>query len=397
MATWSGRSPGNGAGKISTLTWGPSALQPPAQASQNLTRSASPRESTSARRVFRTASASRRIACPPRSTGSLTTPDSRGHTVTTSRRARVIVKRSARPAPSVGGLRRGATRRQPGGEPERGANGGRGGGAPARPHALARNGADQAGPEPVVLEDAPGPAHVDWRSKRQGPHGVADVFGELRLARAGDHARGAVAATGPREDAWGEGGDSAHRVGGVDHAQDRGEITSRRQRAEPLTAEPEPRTLVADQGAEAARAGPAAAPIVGDHDRAGSREHEGARPVADRAEERRLGVRDHLDAHRQAAERVRQGAALAAGPEGPRRDDESGHIATGPALALPDRPEPPREPAEIPGRGRGDGPDAALATRGRHTHPRAPNVHAYAEGKRGSWFSIPVNPLHGIR
>src|SRR5207245_9478568 len=50
MATWSGRSPGSGAGKISTLTLGPSALQPPAQASQNLTRSASPRESTSARR-----------------------------------------------------------------------------------------------------------------------------------------------------------------------------------------------------------------------------------------------------------------------------------------------------------------------------------------------------------
>src|SRR5256886_1109077 len=278
MATWSGRSPGSGAGKISTLTLGPSALQPPAQASQNLTRSASPRESTSARRVFRTAAASRCIACP------------------------------------------------------------------------ARDGADQAGPEPVVLEDAPGPAHVDWRSKRQGPHGVADVFGELRLARAGDHARGAVAATGPREDAWGEGGDSAHRVGGVDQAQDRGEITSRRQRAEPLTAEPETRTLVADQGAEAARAGPAAAPIVGDHDRAGSREHEGARPVADRAEERRLGVRDHLDAHHQAAERVRQGAALAAGPEGPRRDDESGNIATAPAPALAHRPEAPGEPA-VDGRG----------------------------------------------
>src|SRR3989449_596162 len=380
----------------------------------------------------------------------------------------LIPSESARPAPSVGGLRRGSGSRQPGGEPERGANGGRGGGAPARPHALARGGADQAGPEPGVLEDAPGPAHVDWRSKRQGPHGVADVCGELRLARAGDHARGAVAATGPREDAWGEGGDSAHRVGGVDQAQDRGEITSRRQRAEPLTTEPEPRTLVADQGAEAARAGPAAAPIVGDHDRAGSREHEGARPVADRAEERRLGVRDHLDAHRQAAERVRQGAALAAGPEGPRRgdeggniapapalglpdppqqrrgppvspgsgrgggphagpatrgappprqaaervrqgaalaagpegprrDDESGNIATAPALALPDRPEQRREPSEIPVSGRDDGPDAALATRGRHTHPRAPNVHAYAEGKRGSWFSIPVNPLHGIR
>src|SRR3989475_9009155 len=264
----------------------------------------------------------------------------------------LIPSESARPALSVGGLRRGASSRQPGGEPERGANGGRGGGAPARPHALARDGADQAGPEPVVLEDAPGPAHVDWRSKRQGPHGVADVFGELRLAPAGDPPRGAVAATGPREDAWGEGGDSAHRVGGVDPAQDRGEITARRQRAEPLTAEPEPRTLVADQGAEAARAGPAAAPIVGDHDRAGSREHEGARPVADRAEERRLGVRDHLDAHRQAAERVRQGAALAAGPEGPRRDDESGKIAPAPAPAPPDRPEQRGEPAEI---GRGNG------------------------------------------
>src|SRR2546429_591433 len=223
MATWSGRSPGSGAGKISTLTLGPSALQPPAQASQNLTRSASPRASTSARRVFRTAAASRRIACPPRSTGSLTTPGSRGHTVTTSRRARVIVERAARPAHSVGGLRRGAPRLrpacgfsfhpraarpahsvgglpkglgaasgQPGGEPERGAHRGRGGGAPARAHALTRDGADQAGPEPVVLEDAPGPAHVDRRSKRQGAHGVADVFGEPRLARAGDHARGAV-------------------------------------------------------------------------------------------------------------------------------------------------------------------------------------------------------------
>src|SRR5207249_1355584 len=167
-------------------------------------------------------------------------------------------------------------------------------------HALTRDGADQAGPEPVVLEDAPGPAHVDWRSKRQGTHGVADVFGELRLARAGDHARGAVAAAGPREDAWGEGGDSAHRVGG-------------------------------------------------------------------------------------------------AGPEGPRGDDESGNITTAPAPALPDRPEQRREPSEIPVSGRDDGPDAALATRGRHTHPRAPNVHAYAEGKRASWFSIPVNPLHGIR
>src|SRR3989442_11781836 len=335
MATWSGRSPGSGAGKISTLTLGPSALQPPAQASQNLTRSASPRESTSARRVFRTAAASRRIACPPRSTGSLTTPDSRGHTVTTSRRARVIVKRSARPAPSVGGLRRGASSRQPGGEPERGANGGRGGGAPARPHALARDGADQAGPEPVVLEDAPGPAHVDWRSKRPGPHGVADVFGELRLARAGGHARGAVAAAGPREDAWGEGGDSAHRVGGGDQAQGRGEITSRRQRAEPLTAEPEPRTLAADPGAEAARARPTAAAIVGDHDRAGSREHEGARPVADRAEERRLGVRDHLDAHRQAADRVRQGAALAPGSNGPLPGFLDSHIVQ---AATPPRP-----------------------------------------------------------
>src|SRR5213594_723515 len=103
----------------------------------------------------------------------------------------LIPSESARPALSVGGLPKvlGASSRQPGGEPERGANGGRGGGAPARPHALTRDGADQAGPEPVVLEDAPGPAHVDWRSKRQGTHGVADVFGELRLARAGDHAR----------------------------------------------------------------------------------------------------------------------------------------------------------------------------------------------------------------
>src|SRR2546422_975512 len=176
----------------------------------------------------------------------------------------LIPSESARPARSVGGLRRGASSRQPGGEPERGANGGRGGGAPARPHALARDGADQAGPEPVVLEDAPGPAHVDWRSKRQGPHGVADVFGELRLARAGDHARGAVAAAGPRG------------------------------------------------------------------------------------------------------------------------DDESGNIATAPAPALPDRPEQRREPSEIPVSRRDDGPDAALATRGRHTHPRAPNVHAYAEGKRAS-------------
>src|SRR2546427_777242 len=202
---------------------------------------------------------------------------------------------------------------------------------------------------------------------------------------------------GPGEDAGGEGGDSAHRVGGVDHAQDRGEIPSRRQRAEPLTAEPEPRTLVADQGAEAARAGPAAAPIVGDHDRAGSREHEGARPVADRAEERRLGVRDHLDAHRQAAERVRQGAALAAGPEGPRRDDESGNIAPAPAPAPPDPPEQRRGPARNPGHRRGEGPDAAPATPGRPTPPPGPQLHAYAEGKRGSWFSIPVNPLHGIR
>src|SRR2546426_11054733 len=111
----------------------------------------------------------------------------------------------ARPAPSVGGLPKvlGASSRQPGGEPERGANGGRGGGAPARPPPLARDGADQAGPEPVVLEDAPRPAHVDWRSKRQGPHGVADAFGELRLAPAGDHPRGAVAASGPRQDAGG--------------------------------------------------------------------------------------------------------------------------------------------------------------------------------------------------
>src|SRR5438445_4670985 len=399
MATWSGRSPGSGAGKISTLTLGPSALQPPAQSSQNLTRSASPRASTSAWRVFRIAAASRRIACPPRSTGSLTTPGARGHTVTTSRRARVIVERAARPAHSVGGLPKvlGASSRQPGGEPERGANRGRGGGAPARAHALTRDGADQAGPEPVVLEDAPGPAHVDRRSKRQGAHGVADVFGEPRLARAGDPARGAVAAAGPREDAWGEGGNPAHRVGRVDKAQDRGEITSRRQRAEPLTAKPEPRTLVADQRAEAARSGPAAAPIVGDHDRAGSREHEGARPVADRAEERRLGVRDHLDAQREAAERVGQGAALAPGPERARGDDESGNIATAPAPALPDRPEQPRELCQIPVSGRNDGPDAAVATRGCHAHPCAPDVHTYAERKRGLWFSIPVNPFHEIR
>src|SRR3989442_1878309 len=174
MATWSGRSPGSGAGKISTLTLGPSALQPPAQASQNLTRSASPRESTSARRVFRTAAASRCIACPPRSTGSLTTPDSRGHTVTTSRRARVIAERSARPAPSLSGLRRGASSRQPGGEPERGANGGRGGGAPARPPPLARDGADQAGPGPAGLEEPPGPAHAGWRPAHHGPPAAAD-------------------------------------------------------------------------------------------------------------------------------------------------------------------------------------------------------------------------------
>src|SRR5256712_275857 len=272
MATWPGRSPGSGAGKISTPTFRPAALPPPAQAS----------------------------------------------------------------------------------------------------HALARDGADQAGPEPVVLEDAPGPAHVDWRSKRQGPHGVADVFGELRLARAGDHARGAVAATGPREGAWGEGGDSAHRVGGVDQAQDRGELTSRRQRAGPLTAEPEPRTLVADQGAEAARARPTAAPIVGDHDRAGSREHEGARPVADRAEERRLGVRDHLDAHRQAAERVRQGAALAAGPEGPPGGGGGGDISPAPPPAPPRPPGHPRPAAHVPARRRRRGPRAAPAAASRHHPPPAP-------------------------
>src|SRR5438445_634783 len=295
MATWSGRSPGSGAGKISTLTLGPSALQPPAQASQNLTRAASPRESTSARRVFRTAAASRRIACPPRSTGSLTTPDSRGHTVTTSRRARVIVKRSARPALSVGGLRRGATRRR----------------------------------------SACGFSfHLSPRARRSR---------WVACRRCSARHRASLAASR-----------SAAPTGGAAGAR------------------------------QPARAGPAAAPIVGDHDRAGSREHEGARPVADRAEERRLGVRDHLDAHRQAAERVRQGAALAAGPEGPRGDDESGNIATAPAPALPDRPEQPREPSEIPVSGRDDGPYAALATRGRHTHPRAPNVHAYAEGKRAS-------------
>src|SRR2546427_5237767 len=205
MATWPGRRPGNGAGKIWTLGLAPSALQPPAQASQNLTGSASPRESTSARRVFRPASASRRIACPPRSTGSLTTPDSRGHTVTTSRRARVIVKRSARPALSVGGLPKvlGASSRQPGGEPERGANGGRGGGAPARPHAPARDAAEQAGPEPVVLQDAPRPAPADWRPKRPGPHGVADGVGELRLAPAGAPPRGAGPPPGPRAGPWG--------------------------------------------------------------------------------------------------------------------------------------------------------------------------------------------------
>src|SRR5207247_2574992 len=39
----------------------------------------------------------------------------------------------------------------------------------------------------------------------------------------------------------------------------------------------------------------AAAPVVGNDNRAGSSEDEGARSVADRTKERRLGVRDHLD------------------------------------------------------------------------------------------------------
>jgi len=136
---------------------------------------------------------------------------------------------------------------------------------------------------------------VDRGLESQGVHGVADAGGKPRLARAGNSARGAVAAAGAREDAWGESSDPPHGVGGVNEAQDGVEIAPPGQEPEPLATEPEPRAFVADQWAEAAGACPAAAPVVGNDNRAGSSEDEGARSVADRTKERRLGVRDHLD------------------------------------------------------------------------------------------------------
>src|SRR5437867_4552492 len=114
----------------------------------------------------------------------------------------------------------------------------------------------------------------------------------------------------------------------MDKAQDRAEVATPCHGPEPLAAKPEPRALVADERAEAAGARPAAAPVVRDDDRAGSREHEHARPLADRAEERRPSAGYHLAAPRQAPKRELEGAARTRGPERARAAAEAGHAAT---------------------------------------------------------------------
>ena len=189
---------------------------------------------------------------------------------------------------------------------------------------------------------------MDRGPEGEGARRIADVPGKLDLARAGDRARRPVAATGPREDTGSECGDLCHGVRRVDKAENGVEVAPPRQAPQPLATEPESRALVADERAETAGARPATAPVVRDDDRPGSREHEHARPVADGAEERCLCVRDHLDAPSQAAEREREGAALARGPERPRGDDEGRDVATAPAATSPDRAEEHREPPEIP-------------------------------------------------
>src|SRR5439155_16827348 len=133
-----------------------------------------------------------------------------------------------------------------------------------------------------------------------------------------------------------------------DKGENGGEVAPPRQAPQPLATVPEPRALVADERAETAGARPATAPVVRDDDRPGSREHEHARPVADGTEERCLCVRDHPDAPSQAAEREREGAALARGPERPRGDDEGRDVATAPAATSPYRAEVHREPPATP-------------------------------------------------
>ena len=95
-----------------------------------------------------------------------------------------------------------------------------------------------------------------------------------------------------------------------------------RAQPQPLAAEPERRALVAEQRTEPAGPRQASAAVAAEHDRAGAGQDEHAGPATERAEERDLGVGDHLDVVGESAQAATKRCALGGGPHAARRDDQ---------------------------------------------------------------------------
>jgi hypothetical protein len=190
----------------------------------------------------------------------------------------------------------------------------RGAGTPdASPHAGAESG---------VAQEAAGPAHGHRATKPQTAGDLDDSGGEPLLGAADDSPRDAVAAArGPERGRSGR-GHAGRRIRRRGQPAQATEIAPPGRGAEPRAADPERRTVVAQERAEAAGTVPAAGNVPAERDGAGACQQEDTRYCSERPKVSGLDIGHDPDGRGQGRERSPCLPALGSRPHAPGRDDE---------------------------------------------------------------------------